>query len=817
MDLNFSHTGKQLLVKLVLFILSILILVTFPGIRSAINNSTEQVFTKIKGESEPDSNIILIHLNTADIEQIGPWPIKRSYYALLINNLSSLKVKKIGLEIFLSAKFVSQAVYDNLLENEISKAGNVVLGSVAGSVYQKGIDFFTDSLSYPTPKLMNENLFTGHLNILQNGDIKIPLNVLSASKEEKSFSYQISGEKLDEKEITINFVSSWKRFENYSLLEFFDLIREQNKQLANFEGKTVLIGISDPQIATSFSSAFDENLPGLALHAFGVDNLKNNRFYKTNLLIITAVLSGLVIIGLIFLCTRKDKIYYLYFFIIYILLSFILNQFFFYKIDFSFFLLPFFLLIVLDSLIAVVEKQYLLKGAISEAEILKSLLSKKEKELQSLQSELQLNSNKNSLLLEQKITELKEDIEKLKENEEDKKPAVYESKTEPQNFNGLVYRSKSIQSVTELIKKIAPSSTTVLVTGESGTGKELIAKAVHALSDRRDKNFIAVNCAALTETLLESELFGHVKGAFTGALADKVGRFEAADKGTIFLDEIGETSENFQVKLLRILQSGEYEKVGSSSPQHADVRVIAATNKNLEKLVREKKFREDLYYRLNVINVHLPPLRERKEDIDVISNYLLHNENENLTLSIAALKALIEYHWNGNVRELESAIKRAVIFAQASNRNLIQLNDFPEDITKSTKLNFEDLVMESLRSKKFSHSSISETAKELGDVNRTLIAENFRGYAFKKFVESEFEINTTIRQIAATDDDDAKSKVSQKFNTWINNLDEDIKKQKTTDFEKLKSAFLSKYKNLPQKFHPYLDEVIKYLLRQHRS
>ncbi len=295
----------------------------------------------------------------------------------------------------------------------------------------------------------------------------------------------------------------------------------------------------------------------------------------------------------------------------------------------------------------------------------------------------------------EKIKILKSDIEKLRENEEDKTQAERPSENDVKNFHGIVYRSKTIDKVVEIIKRAAPENATVLITGESGTGKELVARAIHSLSNRRDNNFVAVNCTAITESLLESELFGHVKGAFTGASNDKKGRFEAADKGTIFLDEIGETSENFQVKLLRVLQSGEIEKVGSAEQFYVDVRVVAATNKDLEYEVGKKNFREDLYYRLNVIQIKLPPLRERKEDIEILAAHLLSEEDAELSFSKAVTKAFMDYEWKGNIRELQSVVKSGAIFAKSEGRKMLQFSDLPKEIVKGSKFDFEDLVLES--------------------------------------------------------------------------------------------------------------------------
>lgn len=249
-------------------------------------------------------------------------------------------------------------------------------------------------------------------------------------------------------------------------------------------------------------------------------------------------------------------------------------------------------------------------------------------------------------------------------------------------LDNIVGNSEEIQKVYELIKKVSHSSSTVLVTGESGTGKELVAKAIHHNSPRKSYPFVAVNCGAMPETLLESELFGYTKGAFTGAVTNKKGLIEVADKGTIFLDEITEMSLSMQVKLLRVLQDKMIRPVGGTEETAADVRIIAATNKDLSEAVKQMKFREDLYYRLNVINIEVPPLRKRIEDISLLSFHFLSRFNEELSkkvlkISKEAMRALEYYHWPGNVRELENAIARAVTLAPDDT---ILLEHLPDSI-----------------------------------------------------------------------------------------------------------------------------------------
>jgi two-component system NtrC family response regulator len=249
-------------------------------------------------------------------------------------------------------------------------------------------------------------------------------------------------------------------------------------------------------------------------------------------------------------------------------------------------------------------------------------------------------------------------------------------------FGKIIGKSASMQRIYQLIEKVAPSKATVLITGESGTGKELIARAIHFNSPRRDLPFISVNCGALPETLLESELFGHERGAFSGAVNLRKGRFELAHEGTLFLDEISEMSPPLQVKLLRVLQEMEFERVGGSQTLRVDVRMVAASNRILKEEVAQRRFRSDLYYRLNVVHVHLPPLRDRTDDIPLLVNHFLAKYSQEggrslIIIEPEALRCLLEYSWPGNVRELENVIERAVIL---SNGERIMVKDLPQEV-----------------------------------------------------------------------------------------------------------------------------------------
>ncbi|KPJ54330.1 hypothetical protein AMJ39_00900 [candidate division TA06 bacterium DG_24] len=243
---------------------------------------------------------------------------------------------------------------------------------------------------------------------------------------------------------------------------------------------------------------------------------------------------------------------------------------------------------------------------------------------------------------------------------------------------GILGRSEAMLEVFRMIRVVAPTDTTVLICGESGTGKELVARAIHASSKRHGEAFVTVNCGALPEHLLESEMFGHAKGSFSGAISEKKGLFEEADGGALFLDEVGETSPAIQVKLLRVLQDGEVRPVGENRIIHVDVRIIAATNCDLQEAVMERRFREDLFYRLNVVPIHLPPLRERRADIPLLASHFLTKYRKNIRdevrgISPQAIRLLQQYEWPGNVRELENVIERAVILSQSDEITVKEL------------------------------------------------------------------------------------------------------------------------------------------------
>jgi len=299
------------------------------------------------------------------------------------------------------------------------------------------------------------------------------------------------------------------------------------------------------------------------------------------------------------------------------------------------------------------------------------------------------------------------------------------------DFEGIVGQSSALRHVLDLVETVAPSDSTVLLLGETGTGKELIARAIHERSRRKDRTFVKLNCAAIPTGLLESELFGHERGAFTGAISQKVGRLELADQGSLFLDEVGDIPIEIQPKLLRALQEREFERLGSTRTKKVDIRLVAATNRELEKMIENREFRSDLYYRLNVFPIRIPPLRERPEDIPLLVRYFTQKYGRRMEKKIesipaAAMKKLSSWHWPGNIRELENFVERSVILTHgtALQAPISELgsNGSTTPVTGTREANERDEIVRILKITKGRVAGADGAATRMGLKRTTLIS-----------------------------------------------------------------------------------------------
>ncbi len=624
---------------------------------------------------------------------------------------------------------------------------------------------------------------------------------------------------------TVNFPGAIGSFTAYPFLEVlrsYDALRADRPPslpVAALRGKIVLIGLIAEGRSVFLPTPVDPRLPAVLLHASLIDNILGDRFIVRVPFWITLLISlcaGLISgAGALALRTPFNRWTLVGIPLLLTIVSFGL----FLTAAVVFPLVTPVAICVVAGAAGIIRRQRRAKshveGLESEKRSILEKLRDREARVAMLEEELvTMEASRPGDRTEELVEELRRyraEIRTLSSKADDMdvfEPAGEEAAAEQAEFESMVFsKGGPMSAVIDFVAKIAPSDAPVLVLGESGTGKELVARAIHRRSPRAQCVFVAVNCGALAESLLESELFGHERGAFTGAIRDKPGRFELADGGTIFLDEIGEVSEGFQLKLLRVLQEGEFERVGGTKTLHVNVRVVAATNSDLRELVRQKKFREDLYYRMDVLTVALPPLRERQTDIPLLIDHFLRREGGGVRVSRNVMDALQSYRWPGNIRELESVMKRGILLARSERRAMVTIKDLNDEIAAVARgaAPVEEQVLESLRDKAFSRSSVTETADELGGLNRGTVAEYLRGECLKAFADCTFDVDKAVRRISLSADPAVNERVRKKFHDYLSNISEGLSPSQTWEWNR--GALKPKGKNLPQKYHRYLEQV----------
>ena len=855
-----EHRTKDVLAGIVIAAVAYGISIPLSGVFDALERDALSAKYHLRGESTIDSSIVILYFDNHAVDVLGGFPLKRHYYALLIDALRDLGAKVIGVDVAFTEPDKEHPEYDQALSSIVRKSGNVVLGgyfrSLSDSILKTSdehidssvLRFTTGScgpfqirrgsqLDVPFPELLDVAVGFGHTNLTD--DLHTPLLIeVAAGRYLYSFGYAIARTSLDETDasdvpgdsrgdVSINYAGglhSLNLVPAISFLKAYDTRKNggiPSMEVQRMKGKIILVGFIAEGRSLFVDTPFESQFPSIGVHATFIHNLLYHNFLSQASPLIEPSLALVLGLLTVFLMLMRHELAGLLCIFGVMLLLIIVSY-----VSFSSasYILPIVrpnFVIGFIALGLLLYKHQVVKGEVlslsEQKERVTHLLQKKESVLKSLEDELALSQTQHAedraevLLAE--VRKYKAEVSLLRSQAEDLKPFAPvqpEASEEAMNFNGIVYRSPGLMAgVVEFIKKIADNDATVLILGESGTGKELVARALHQESHRRDKPFVAVNCGALTETLLESELFGHEKGAFTGAVKEKPGRFELAEGGTIFLDEIAETSEAFQIKLLRVLQEGTFERVGGTATKKGNVRVIAATNKDIKQMVEQKQFRDDLFYRLNVLTVQLPPLRDRLEDIPLLVDHIVATEFPSIRSSAAVMHTLQQYSWKGNVRELQSAVKRAALLAKAEERDIMRIKDFPEEIASAAivSLDIEERIVHSLREKQFSRNAISETADEVGGLNRGTVAEYFRGYCFKVFVEKQCDLAASVRTIAGDGGGNVDERVHKKLQEYIGNAIELVDRRLPLEHSTKESK--PKYKNLPQRYHPYLDKIIE--------
>ena len=621
---------------------------------------------------------------------------------------------------------------------------------------------------------------------------------------------------------------SFTRYPFLEVLRSYDALRagrEASLPIARMKDKIVLVGLLAEGRGQFFPTPVDARMPSLAVHASFLDNALKGRFHEDVpfWVTVTGVLAFAVLCMVA--ATRCPPGRGGALIVVALLMWVGLSHALFAAGSIGLPVIPALAAAVAAAGWTLARRQREARSSVTvlteeKARILEQLRDREarvamlERELSGAQTS---GAEERTRQLLEEIRAYKSEIRSLASRADDMEPYAGNAAADagvPAVFEGIVYAPAGpMRPVVEFIAKIADSSAPVLILGDSGTGKEMVARAIHARSGRTSGPFVAVNCGALSEGLLESELFGHEKGAFTGAVKDRMGRFELAHRGTIFLDEIGETSDGFQVKLLRVLQRGEFERVGGTQTLRVDVRVVAATNRDLKELVRTGGFREDLFYRLNVLTVELAPLRERREDISVLVEHFLRREGEGLSVSRNVVAALEAHSWPGNIRELESAIRRAALLARADRRSMISVRDLTDEVAAAVqgKVPLEEQILSTLREKGFSRSSITDTATEVGGLNRGTVAEYLRGEAIAAFVEQRFDLEGAVRAVSLSADAGVNDRVRKRLIDYLANLVEALDRGRP--WNEVREGLRPKMKNLPQRYHGALEAAAEAYFR----
>ncbi|MFC1723983.1 sigma 54-interacting transcriptional regulator [candidate division KSB1 bacterium] len=864
-----NRNKKSAFVVIIIFVLSVVFNLNF-GFLQKLELSSYDLKFLLRGEEELDDRIVVIYLDNEDIKSLGGWPLTKNYYALLVGELENLEPLSIGFSILLEKESFDFPEYDIFFVETIKQYDNIFsvfyfndithekLEEPVINIVEPSLNIFAESFAFgqifnpPEQKFAESFSGLGFTNLITDIDGKVrKLNLFAEyagkkypsfplctaghvlKKETGSNEFHFDNNKLRIGNITVdniedgigivNFKSSTNSVTKYSFLEIWDIIN--NGDTGSLKNKIFLISVIAEGKSIPQSFPLENNSTFSIVFANVIDNIIKNDFLTDIGFILSWLFSIIIALLMLFMIIRfpgaKGILFGLSFFGLFFLVN--IGVLFF---DIYMEFVPGFLLNIAAFLAGIsflfseekVKREHL-EEAKDEIEI---SLAEKENILKDLQKELiKIEKEKEDSVIKNEIIEkihvYREEINNLKSRIKDEEIIKVSEPEElkEQKYPGIIYNpAGKMEAILDLAEKIANENIPVLISGDSGTGKELIARTIHNISKKKDNPFIAVNCGALTETLLESELFGHQKGAFTGAVSDKKGRFELADGGTLFLDEITETSLAFQVKLLRILQEGEFERVGGEVTKKVDVRVITATNKDIKSVVNEGEFREDLYFRINAFNIKIPPLKERLEDLDILIKYFISREGfKDIGISKLAFDSLKNYGWPGNVRELENSIKRALIFANSENRNVIKISDLPEEIQKSvhehskTKDNLPDIMLEKLREEGFGYGSVSRTADQIGGMNRGTVSEYFRGMCFEAFVNSNLDVDLTAVSISDSSDSKILENVKKKMNEFLNNAVElvDINDSLKINLERSKP----KYTNLPKIYHEYLNKIIE--------
>ncbi len=836
---------KNIFAILIVSLVCILLTVFPMPWQEKVEDFLTDIHFAIRGDRPISDKYLLVFIGDEDLHALGGWPITRDYYSYLIHILKTSGAKVIGIDILFSRPDYSHPEFDRLLSQFLNSNRDVCLPMKfaelevnSGHIREIMKGYYP---TFPLDIFVKDTFATGFSNL---GGVsrtaRVPLVATYKDRNVFSFGTHLGRQYLGGEDpvradgmtlllsdslgvtrtipldgygqIHLNHFGGLDQVNTISFTRLLKIFNEDPSKL-HLSGKLVLLAVTAQGIAYTQITPAGYTIPSSLIHLTVAENLIEQNYirdfsstFQISMIILSAIGSCLL------LSINKVKIKVLSFVLIFVgfwLFSVWMftrqNQ-----------LIPLFFpsLVFLVSFVAERINGYRYRaGEASRYKILlQEQVSAKEEEL--------IHAKR---LLENAQDQLAESEQRLKEKAEQQK-SILQLETElsdlrtylipeinntiPEVKDFIFSGTGRMHEIIEMAAKVSRDNIPVLISGETGTGKEMLARFIHRSSDRKDARFVAVNCGALSESLLDSELFGHEKGSFTGANTRRRGRIELADGGTIFLDEITETSPAFQARLLRVLQEGTFERVGGEKTIKVNIRVIAATNRIVQREIAENRFRSDLFYRLNGIALEIPPLRERIEDIPLLVAHFIakHGDETGISISDQTMQIFQTYSWPGNIRELENVIRRAILLAKSAGRAMIQRVDLPPELfemsspskIESIHIPFEEQILDMLRAMKFSRSSVTQTAIKLGNKDRGTITEYFRGMCFEYLVKADFQYLTAATQIAGSDDPVVIAAVQQKLEQYIDNI------RRAESFEP--------FKGLPKKYHIFLQQIIDHLV-----
>jgi len=819
--------------------------------KAFLHDVDEDVLLRLRGRRHLSADILLVAIDESDVKALGGWPITRDYYGYLIHVLTEKHAGVIGLDVLLDTPGRQYPEYDRMLAEFIQTSGRVVLPSVLDASRP------TDSLAQanPLPEFAWGAAGVGFSNLGDEVTIRrVPLVMKSGDGMRVSFGLALAQAwlgaqvRMDKGHVVLvsskkspirvpvnregcmllnpaGDVSSIRSIRLTTLLHQY----ESAPDSLDFSNRLVLMAATAPSLPVLKSTPLCPQLPASLIQATVAENILNRNWLKYSPFLFTCIwFMGWMCLA--YAVSSAGRIRHWIFWIIAAvsaILGLSLGCLVLLRV-----VMPLFSCMLLFLISAMVtrtmsrgrKKQtdlYRMVDIENQILVKEKALAEAEQRLTGIEIQLAIEKAENQQLSEasRRLAEEKETaVLDLEKQVRDLK-ASFEPEGEHEQpwFHDIIHGSDSpMVDVLRMVGKVAKDDIPVLIQGETGTGKELIARAIHRSSPRHHNPFVAVNCGALSESLLESELFGHEKGAFTGAQNQRRGRFELAQGGTLFLDEIAETTPAFQARLLRVLQEGTFERVGGERTLQADVRIIAAHNKDLTLAVQEKQFRQDLYFRLNGFPIHVPQLRNRPGDIPALVRFFLekYHRGSEMQISDAGMVRLQSFRWPGNVRELENAVRRAVLLARSDGRRMVQLKDLPEEIQKADTGTepvlyhpLETQILETLQVLQFSRSAIGQTAKALGNRDRGTVTEYFRGLCFQFLVQHQGDVQKAASALAGSDDPETIARVKAKIVDYVENVRISLAEKPFLDYTKPAC-----FKGLPQKFHPFLQQLIDTIL-----